>query len=728
MPLQRRQRASRLLLVLAVMGFLMLLGAVFGIVSLNRESAEARNRIIRLGDVHAALSASFRTVISMESGQRGYLLTGDERYLNSYQAGAAEFAEAHAAARQPLDITDWTEPLQQFLYTLDRKREEVDMSLAIAREQGREQAIEFVRTEVGWSLMTDAKAQFTALRERLRSAVDQTQEQVRQIAWQRDLTTVVLLSLSALCGLGMLLVVRAVLRAEAVADRARERAEVAFAESREKSAFLANMSHEIRTPMNAIFGFTQLLADLLKGERERFYVNAIAQSGKALLGLINDILDMSKIEAGKLELHLQPADPRELVQSVATVFSQMVEEKGLRLGTEVDAGVPASLLLDSLRIRQILFNLIGNAVKYTDRGSILLRLQTTACSADPNCVDVRLDVADTGIGIPADQQELIFAPFTQAQSGNQTPRPGTGLGLSIVQRLVRLMDGEVTVESRVGRGSTFSVRLPRVPLSDVPAATPRTRLRLQEFAPLQVLVVDDVELNRRLLEGLFADSGHVLLSAAGGLEGVTLATERCPDVILMDIRMPDLDGVAALERIRADPRCANTRVIAVTASSLLGEEGRLRRLFDGYIRKPITREALVEELARLFPAASVDADPAPAVPTPCSAAGDPAHPDVALALSAELRAALIEASARVGSVLQDARRTLSSDAVRELGSALMDLPADPAVLPLHTHAVALGEAAGLFDVLRMQQLLDQLDADWQRLQQAAADPTPVTGT
>ena len=270
---------------------------------------------------------------------------------------------------------------------------------------------------------------------------------------------------------------------------------------REKSAFLANMSHEIRSPMNAILGFSELLEPDGLTPKQAQYVRAIRDSGAALLHLINDILDLSKLEAGKLELHPDPTDMRDSCEFLRTVFGQQAVTKSLQLQFELSPNLPRALLLDRLRLRQVLVNLLSNAIKFTERGCVKTRVSWES-QEDGRSGTLLIDVEDTGIGIPAEELEEVFKPFVQAESRQTAEKEGTGIGLTIVKRLTELMGGSLTVESTVGQGTVFHLRFANVPVSGrLPVgdhAEPGGAVDFNDFAPATLLVVDDNPTNRAL--------------------------------------------------------------------------------------------------------------------------------------------------------------------------------------------------------------------------------------
>jgi len=376
---------------------------------------------------------------------------------------------------------------------------------------------------------------------------------------------------------------------------------------REKSAFLANMSHEIRSPMNAILGFSELLEPEGLTPKQSQYVRAIRDSGAALLRLINDILDLSKLEAGKLELHPDPTDMRDSCEFLRTVFGQQAVMKSLQLQFELSPNLPRALLLDRLRLRQVLVNLLSNAVKFTERGCVKTRVSWES-QGDGRSGTLLIDVEDTGIGIAAEELEEVFKPFVQAESLQTAEKEGTGIGLTIVKRLTELMGGSLTLQSTVGQGTVFHLRFAKVPVSGrLPVgdhAEPGGAVDFNDFAPATLLVVDDNRTNRALMAGIFERTHHQVLFASNGQEALECLEKAKPDVVLLDIRMPVMDGQTALAEIRKQASLVSLPVIAVTASSKAGEERELQNQFSGYIRKPFSRQTLFLALAQFLQRAS----------------------------------------------------------------------------------------------------------------------------
>jgi signal transduction histidine kinase/ActR/RegA family two-component response regulator len=375
-----------------------------------------------------------------------------------------------------------------------------------------------------------------------------------------------------------------------------------------KSTFLANMSHEIRTPMNAMLGLTQLVLEGTLTAQQRDYLNKVLAASQVLLNLLNDILDYSKIEAGYLHVESVRFNLNEVVENVLALFSQRALEKGLRLRTELGATVPAQLLGDALRLGQVLNNLVGNALKFTEQGEIRLVINRVAMPAGERLL---FQVHDTGMGLSTEQMNRLFAPFSQADDSISRRFGGTGLGLMICKRLVALMQGEMSVESELGQGSVFSFSLPLLepaqafgapatPVdSSADTAGSTNSPPVDALRGAHILLVDDDATNRLLVKAYLTGLGVQVSLAENGLEAVERVSQQTFDAILMDVLMPVMDGYTATRKIRELPAGRTLPIIALTASAMLEDQQTcLNAGMNDHVAKPINTGGLHATLVR----------------------------------------------------------------------------------------------------------------------------------
>ena len=379
------------------------------------------------------------------------------------------------------------------------------------------------------------------------------------------------------------------------AEAEREARHVAEAANRAKSAFLANMSHELRTPLNGILGYAQILQrDPALGARQRTGVDVIRNSGEHLLTLINDILDLAKIEAGKMELYPADIPLGRFMRTIADLIRVKAEQKGLELVCDLAPDLPSWIRADEKRLRQILLNLLSNAVKFTDEGAVTLRVRFRPPAR------LCCDVHDTGIGVAADRLEAIFEPFEQTGDA-QRRLAGTGLGLTISRQYVHLMDGNIEVESRLGQGSTFRFEVQAEAVRAATPVAPSNTVTGYAGRRKTILVVDDIAENRAVVTDLLTSLGFAMAEAANGRAGVELAQRVRPDLILMDIAMPDLDGLAATQLLRQLDRFRDLPIVAMSASVSASDGAQcLAAGMNAFLAKPLDADRLLEQLARLL--------------------------------------------------------------------------------------------------------------------------------
>ncbi|MDP6730390.1 MAG: ATP-binding protein, partial [SAR324 cluster bacterium] len=391
------------------------------------------------------------------------------------------------------------------------------------------------------------------------------------------------------------------IREKTVADM-QNRVETAETANRMKSEFLANISHELRTPMNAILGFSELLNNQIEDEVQKDYSNAIISSGKSLLTLINGILDLAKIEAGKLEIEYLPVDLRALLADIIEIYHLQAVEKDLSFDLKLDHDLPGTLFLDAVRFQQILVNLIGNAIKFTHTGGVTVRITGKRLDQDQH-IDLILEVGDTGIGIPNNQLSEIFDPFVQHKVENNRKYGGTGLGLAITRRLVEMMDGQITVASVLDHGSTFKIHFPNVQIASEDQVPDPRQEEVPKSAELifenqTVLLVEDHEMNRVLIHEFLEAKGPKIIEAEDGEIALQVAPECNPDAILMDLQMPRLDGFKTTQRLRAMSQFQTTPIIAITANAL--QEDRDKAIASGcndFLAKPLSLSDLIDMLS-----------------------------------------------------------------------------------------------------------------------------------
>ena len=368
-----------------------------------------------------------------------------------------------------------------------------------------------------------------------------------------------------------------------------------------KSAFLANISHEIRTPLNSIIGFSELLSHSIQDPKHKSYIDTINVSGNSLLLIINDILDLSKIEAGKVEVHDKPVNIKQIFKEIEMMFWQKKQTKGIEFFLEIQDDVPDVILFDEVRIRQILLNLVGNAIKFTEKGHVKVSIKTLPTSTRASgSIDLQLTVEDTGIGIAPNETKRIFEPFTQISGQSIKKYGGTGLGLSITKKLVEMLNGTLSVESAQGKGSTFYIEFPNVQIAatdSIPNETEDFYFWKYSFTGETILVVDDIETNRYLLKEWLTKSGIRVILAGNGCEALKACELKKPDLIITDIDMPVMDGIEATAKLKENPETSSIPIIVISASNI---DGLPQDAFDDFLLKPVNPGQLLDKIAKLL--------------------------------------------------------------------------------------------------------------------------------
>ncbi|HNH08895.1 MAG TPA: PAS domain S-box protein, partial [Leptospiraceae bacterium] len=383
--------------------------------------------------------------------------------------------------------------------------------------------------------------------------------------------------------------------------KAKDEAEKA---NRLKSEFLANMSHEIRTPMNTVIGFAEIVREKTSNNPEiQDYMEGIQKSGKTLISLINNILDLSKIESGLMEISKGPVNLKSAVSDTVQMFSLQAKEKGIHLYQKLDRDLPDGFYLDQTRMRQILLNLTGNAIKFTDKGEVCISVSAEQSLEDKNEYTLKMEVTDTGSGIAETEIDRIFHPFIQQKGQDMSRYGGSGLGLSITKKLTELMGGSLFVESVMGQGSNFTVILKKVRTAELVNIRSNNQFFDINHIPSlngRILLVEDVASNRKVVNGLLRKTGIQILEAENGRKAVEILEKEKVDLILMDMHMPEMGGQEASIVIKSRPEWSAIPIIILTADAMSDNIESFKEFSEGYLTKPVTKEDLIFTLAKFL--------------------------------------------------------------------------------------------------------------------------------
>lgn len=463
-----------------------------------------------------------------------------------------------------------------------------------------------------------------------------------------------------------------------------------------KSTFLANMSHEIRTPMNAILGFSEILSKRIKDPSQIDYLASIQSSGKTLLMLINDILDLSKIESGKMEFSYEPSNIKKLIQDLVGMFRIKIQEKNLQLNVIISEDVPNALNIDELRINQILINLINNSLKFTEKGYI--EIEVLSQNKSDESLDLLISVEDTGIGIPKKHHEKIFQAFDQMDKQDNKKYGGTGLGLAITQQIVNQMNGRIELISEVGEGSVFTIIFKDVKISETEIKD-EERIEIDydtiQFDESTVLIVDDIKTNRDVLKGYMSDYNIHMIEAENGQDAIKALEKHKPDLVFLDLRMPVMDGYEANEIIKKNPGWANIPIVAITASAFSKDEKKIIKLgFSDYIRKPAGLTDILNVLKKYLKHTIVAKD-------------EKDVPKITSEIIDVPKEVLLEIDQRAMPVWEEIKNIRNKKRVILLSEILIDIGETFKASPLIRYGTDLRSACESFDIEKEQKLIQK---------------------
>lgn len=565
------------------------------------ELVASNKALLQEFDVQKDINILQNTIVSVESKIRGAVVAKNEIYLEGL---TSQVDKVHDQLDKLAPLRQFDSTATYFIQLQDFVLKKLDISFGTVHAfnyYGSDSASKLIATQAGRKMMDSIVKYSSLLIQKRQSALNavtlKIDEDSSKIQRLNSVLTIFVICYTALLFWFIISNMRkqSRLMKDVIAseERVKNSAQV-------KENFLANMSHEIRTPLNAILGFARLLSEKNLDEEARGYVDTIEKSGGNLLAIVNDILDISKIEAGMMRIVREPFSIREVVDSACALYQSRFKEKEVQFTHSVEADVPLVVKGDPVRLSQIMLNLIGNAWKFTDKGEVTVHVKEG--TVENGRMNVVFEVHDTGIGMERKQLIHVFGRFQQGDEGISRQYGGTGLGLSIVHDLVTLQGGNIHVTSEEGKGTLFTVSLPYELIQHHPQEIDKNgNFSLQ---PLHILLVEDNEINQQLMAKMLGNKGHTVRIAGNGLKALELLQEKEVDVILMDLQMPGLDGYATLSLIREQLK-SRVPVIAVTAHSMPGEKEKcLAASMIGYISKPVNQDELFACLQQIRPSKS----------------------------------------------------------------------------------------------------------------------------
>ena len=597
---------NRFSFILSIAVVAIILIAAFSLINVRQFSNNSQ-KVAHTREVSMALSENLIIMQDVETGMRGFIITGKTSYLDPYYLAVASL---DINLKQLKNLTS-DNPLQlKRIDTLERlSREKIIISkqnIIIRQISGFEEAFARVNTEKGKNIMDSIRAINLRMQKAEIESLDNSIISTEISLDKTNSLVVIGGAFSVLVVIVLIFFIRRTLKLKFELNKSKEHAEelVKF-----KDRFLSNMSHEIRTPMNAIIGFTKVISKTELTEKQREYLSAIKMSGDSLIVLINDILDLAKVDAGKMSFENVPFKMALSISAMLHLFEIKIQEKNLTLIKEYDDKIPSVLLGDSLRLHQIILNLLSNAVKFTNDGKITVSVRLV--SEDEEQAVIAFSVADTGMGIADDKLEKIFENFQQATSGTSRLFGGTGLGLAIVKQLVEAQGGTVSVKSKVNEGSVFSFTL-QFQKTNAETEPETEMLKLNaEIKNIKVLVVEDIPLNQLLMKTILEDFGFEPQIAGNGKIAVEKLETGSYDVILMDLQMPEMNGFEATRHIRSILK-SDIPIIALTADVTTVDLAKCRAVgMNDYIPKPVDEKLLYLKITSLVkkPIATVETEP-----------------------------------------------------------------------------------------------------------------------